>query len=133
MTLFRKKPVVIEAVQLTWANWNAICDFVPKPIFIRGVWLDNSGAMLPEFHTNVCAPGNAALGLLIDTLEGVMLARGDDWIIKGVKGEFYPCKPDIFEATYEPVSEEDPVQPRSVTTPWGKWACERRVAGKWSA
>ena len=122
MTLFRKKPVVIEAVQLTWANWTAICDFVPKPIFIRGVWLDNSGAMLPEFHTNVCAPGNAALGLLIDTLEGVMLARGDDWIIKGVKGEFYACKPDIFEATHEPVSEEGSSPTMFGGHALGKWA-----------
>lgn len=39
----------------------------------------------------------------IDTLEGTMETRQGDWIIKGVKGEFYPCKPDIFEATYEPV------------------------------
>lgn len=42
--------------------------------------------------------------LLIRTLEGVMEARDGDWIIKGVKGEFYPCKPDIFAATYEPCS-----------------------------
>ena len=42
--------------------------------------------------------------LLIHTLEGVMRANFGDWIIRGVKGEFYPCKPEIFEATYEPVS-----------------------------
>lgn len=40
--------------------------------------------------------------LAIQTLEGQMVARPGDWIIKGVKGEIYPCKPDIFEATYEP-------------------------------
>lgn len=100
---FRKKPVVIEAVQLTWGNWSEICDFVPKSAFVRGVWLDNDGYILPEFYTNVRAPGNTAIGLLIKTLEGEMLARGGDWIIKGVAGEFYPCKPDIFAATYEPV------------------------------
>ena len=41
--------------------------------------------------------------LLIGTLEGTMAAAPGDWVIKGVAGEFYPCKPDIFEATYEPV------------------------------
>lgn len=40
--------------------------------------------------------------MLIDTLEGSMTARSGDWVIRGVKGELYPCKPDIFEATYEP-------------------------------
>lgn len=47
--------------------------------------------------------GNAEPVIRIQTLEGDMLARQGDWVIKGVKGEFYPCKPDIFEATYEPV------------------------------
>jgi len=45
--------------------------------------------------------------LLIDTLEGTMTARRGDWIIKGVVGEIYPCKPDIFAATYEPVPIDD--------------------------
>lgn len=102
MAIYRKKPVEIEAIQLTWANWNEICDFIPKPWFIRGVWLDNEGNMLPEGETNPSASGNTALGLLMKTLESQeFLATGGDWIIKGVKGEFYPCKPDIFEATYE--------------------------------
>ena len=43
----------------------------------------------------------------IETLEGTMWAQPGDWIIKGVQGEFYPCKPDIFEATYEIVKEDD--------------------------
>jgi hypothetical protein len=99
---FRKKPVVIEAVQLTWANWNEICDFVPKPWFVRGVWLDENGVPLPEGQTRF-ADGEGNLGLLMRTLESEQfLATGGDWIIKGVKGEFYPCKPDIFAATYEP-------------------------------
>lgn len=105
---FRKKPVVIEAVQLTWANWSEICDFVTKPVFRRGVYIDGEGFVMPEgsyrFETQTEKP-DAALGLLIETLEGIMLARGGDWIIKGVKGEFYPCKPDIFAATYEEVAE----------------------------
>jgi hypothetical protein len=99
---FRKKPVVIEALQLTWSNWGEICDFVPKPWFVRGVWLDDNGKPMPTDQTNFRAHGNAGLGLILQTLESEeFLARGDDWIIKGVDGEFYPCKPDIFEATYE--------------------------------
>jgi len=99
---FRKKPVVIEAIQLTWSNWNKICDFVPKPWFDRGVYLDDKGQVFPEGKTS------DKMGLLINTLEsnlitGSLLATEGDWIIQGVKGEFYPCKPDIFVATYDKV------------------------------
>lgn len=111
MAKFRKKPVVIEAVQLTWANWNEICDFVPKPWFGGGVWLDIDGNPLPTnkyTFSSEGATGNGNLGLILHTLESEngFLARGNDWIIKGVKGEFYACKPDIFAATYEPVDAE---------------------------
>jgi hypothetical protein len=106
MSKFRKKPVVIDAVQLTWANWNAICDFVPKPWFVRGVYLHEDGTPMPEnayrFEKSDEMP-NSALGLIMQTLESQeFLAQGNDWIIKGVNGEFYPCKPDIFEKTYDP-------------------------------
>ena len=84
---FRKKPVVIEAQRVT-------------PETIRDVerWCGGSvkGESLPR--VNRCID--------IQTLEGEMRANMGDWIIKGVKGEFYPCKPDIFEATYEPVGGE---------------------------
>lgn len=94
---FRKKPVVIEAVQLTWRTWPEICDFVPKPWFVQGVFLDEHDKPAPE------AVVTERVGLLMQTLESEsFLAIENDWIIKGVKGEFYPCKPDIFEATYEP-------------------------------
>jgi len=75
---FRKKPVVIEAVRFTGTkeNYAEILKFCP-----------NVG-ILPD-----C--------LLIKTLEGTHRADYGDWIIKGVKGEFYPCKPDIFDLTYE--------------------------------
>lgn len=82
MTQYRKKPVVIEA-------WR------------------NDGSMMPDWVANACNGGERIKGagsLFIATLEGVMEARPGDWIIRGVKGELYPCKPDIFEATYEPVS-----------------------------
>ena len=105
MAKFRKKPIVIEAVQLTWQNWSEICAFVPKPWFVRGVWLDDDGKEIKETdRANFKAAGNNGIGLVIQTLESQeFLARGDDWIIKGVNGEFYPCRPDIFAATYESV------------------------------
>ena len=77
---FRKKPVVIEAVQ-----------------YDGGIELDFFGG-----DERVSATGEGT-GILIHTLEGVMRADKGDWIIRGIKGELYPCKPDIFEATYEPV------------------------------
>lgn len=77
MPMFRKRPVVIEAVQFTGENIKEIAEFV------------GPGCQLYE-NGDYC----------IETLEGDHRACPDDWIIKGVKGEFYPCKPDIFEATY---------------------------------
>jgi hypothetical protein len=89
---FRKKPVVIEAVQLLWENWSEVCDFA-------GVGKLSEGK--PEGFN----PGgdSTVIGLQIPTLEGVMTANQGDWIIRGVKGELYPCKLDIFAATYEQV------------------------------
>ncbi len=78
---FRKKPVTIEAVQWNGANTEECYAFCPP--------------LLKETYR---ANGK----LTIPTLEGKMLCDTGDWIIKGVKGEFYPCKPDIFELTYEP-------------------------------
>lgn len=98
---YRKKPVIIDAMQLTWANWNEICLFVTKPYFGEGVYLDDKTfERLPEGKTS------NTIGLIIKTLEGEHLARQGDFIIKGVNGEFYPCKPDIFEKTYEIVKDE---------------------------
>jgi hypothetical protein len=82
---FRKKPVVIEAVQVTDATFDAPH---PNPEHLVGVVYD------PKRR---CA--------FITTLEGTMRADLGDWIIRGVKNELYPCKPDVFEATYEAVTE----------------------------
>lgn len=88
MPKFRKKPVVIDAVQLTWQTWDDICDFVPRPWFVRGCWLDAAGNPRPEGEFGV--GGLEELGLIIRTLESnEFVARGGDWIIKGVNGEFY--------------------------------------------
>lgn len=81
---FRKKPVVIEAEQFTMENKDRVFLWITCN---RYADFDGEGKPL----------------LKIQTLEGDITASLGDWIIRGVKGEFYPCKPDIFEATYEPV------------------------------
>ena len=80
---YRKKPVVIEAMQ-----WDGLPDTAVE-IF---EWCPTAEMRSDDRDT-----------IVIPTLEGRMKASVGDWIIQGVKGEFYPCKPDIFEATYEAV------------------------------
>lgn len=87
---YRKKPIVVEAIQWVWENWNAICGFVPVP------------DVLYVPHEEV---GKEKPSLRIKTLEGEHTVSYGDYIIKGVHGEFYPCKPDIFKETYEEVEE----------------------------
>ena len=87
MPMFRKKPVVIEAHRFIGSSTSA---HQIKRWMEEGVEPSTGGV-----HTRDIRP------LIIPTLEGEMMAAPGDWIIKGVKGEFYPCKPDIFEATYE--------------------------------
>lgn len=100
---FRKKPVVVEAIQLTWENWEAVCDFVPGPPFSRGVYTDGDGKVLPSSSIPPRDTDGDCdhIGLYMSTVNGRVLAKENDWIIKGIAGEFYLCKPDIFEATYE--------------------------------
>ncbi len=88
MSKFRKKPVVIEAVR--WLNRKIVCPPGPEWFFEA----ERSGKI--QLH---------GVSLTIHTLEGEMEASPGDWIIRGVKGELYPCKPDIFEATYDLVEE----------------------------
>ena len=85
MHKYRKKPVEIEAVQWTGDNRDEIWEFCP----------------LSYFNTDL---ETGMLSLIVQTLEGSMQASIGDYIIKGVKGEFYPCKPDIFDITYDKVT-----------------------------
>ena len=89
---YRKKPVIIEAVQLRWDTWNEMCDFA-------GV------GKLTDGKPEGCQDGER-IGLNIPTLEGLQHASENDWIIKGVKGEFYPVKDEIFKMIYEKVEED---------------------------
>lgn len=96
MSRFRKKPVVIEAIRWTGSNLAEVIAFTGKhPDFDR--WFKS----FEEYEEHVARDGAV---FKIFTLEGTMEASAGDWIIRGVQGEHYPCKPDIFEATYEPVA-----------------------------
>jgi len=97
-TKFRKKPVVIDAFQLTHIRTIDCRDW---PAWLTEAWEkddDEVGSLAwrPQ-------PVTRSLAQSIKTLEGDMVISPNDWIIKGVQGELYPCKPDIFDATYEPV------------------------------
>ena len=84
---FRKKPVVIDAIRFDSGDMNKIVRFL---------------GYIPDANFNGTGEPQE---ILIQTLEGEMIAMRGDWIIKGIKGEFYPCKPDIFIATYDPAEE----------------------------
>ena len=88
---FRKKPVIIEAFQLTEALKDRAFHWARQ--YQPTVWASFNNENQPI--------------LVIPTVEGSKTCYLGDWIIKGVKGELYPCKPDIFEATYEIVDEEE--------------------------
>lgn len=85
---YRKKPVVVEAIQFDGWNWAECYQF-----------MSNEPVFLPQIIKKMDS-------IQIDTLEGKMTANIGDYIIKGVNGEFYPYKPDIFEKTYEEVKED---------------------------
>lgn len=78
---YRKKPAVIEAIRFIGSNYEEIREFIDQ--------------------NTLCSDSS----IVIPTLEGDMVAQKGDYIIKGVQGEFYPCKPEIFKETYEKVEE----------------------------
>jgi hypothetical protein len=100
----RKKPVEVEAVRLGWDTWSEVCEFVEVGKLIDGK--PEGGYIDPDGNFSFTAGTNSKMALAIPTLEGLMVATEGDWIIKGVKGEYYPCKPDIFEQTYDIVEEQ---------------------------
>ena len=91
MAKYRKKPVVVEAMK-----------FVPDNGTVIAEWCGGRFSVEPKPSD----PDDVGYRLYIPTLEGTMTAQVGDYIIRGVKGEFYPCKPDIFEATYEAADGE---------------------------
>jgi hypothetical protein len=111
----RKRPVTVEVVRLTFANRHQIAEWC------------GGHAEDPAPSGTIYAPGI----LSIPTLEGMMWAADGDWIIRGVAGEFYPCKPDIFEATYQDVCECPPEDEQ----PWHDSDCPQahdELGSAWS-
>lgn len=105
---FRKKPVVIEAFQLTKDRLNMLHTDALEPLhelpddwpeWLLAAW--HSEARVGSMYYST-ATGN----VMISTLEGALHVSSNDWIIRGVQGEIYPCKSDIFAATYEEVCDE---------------------------
>lgn len=88
MRKYRKKPIVITAIQFTDLSSATV---IAEMFGERTSWSWDDPSKMSGLH------------LKVSTLEGVMRANPGDWIIKGVQGEVYPCKPDIFKKTYEPV------------------------------
>lgn len=84
---FRKKPVTVEAHLFTGKNYDEVREFMELE-YLK--WKPQRGT---------------AVSVYVQTLEGEMEAMPGDWIVKGVKGEFYPCKPDIFDITYEALKD----------------------------
>ena len=95
MPSFRKKPIVIEAVQWTGDNLREVIAFTDGPPETRS---SHAGMMWERYEDLV-----ARDDLKIYTLEGPLVARKGDWIIKGTRGEHWPVKPEIFADTYEPI------------------------------
>lgn len=91
MPLYRKKPVIVEAIKFTRDNFQEIRDFTD--------FTANNFTLERRIDSIATC--------IIPTLEGQHIATEGDYIIKGVHGEFYPCKPDIFEKTYELVAETE--------------------------
>lgn len=93
MARYRKRPVEVDAIQWTGENIVDVMGFMhpQQPVHVNNL-----------SHMRFT---NADDLVGIETLEGLMVANKGDWIIRGVQGEFYPCKPDIFAATYEPAEE----------------------------
>ena len=99
---YRKRPVVIEAMELTRETYRDVIKWAA----------DNQTELTVREDWSMATPANGlerdgwlVLGLFVPTLEGLMRASFGDFIIKGVQGEFYPIKDSIFRATYEPVDE----------------------------
>jgi hypothetical protein len=92
---YRKKPVVIEARRVEQMGAPDLAEWCGGRCQFEHLVGDDGEKV------------DVWTGIVIPTLEGSMLAQPDDWIIRGVAGEFYPCKPDIFAATYEPADPSD--------------------------
>ena len=106
MGTYRKRPLAVEAIQFVEENFETVQKFCP---YAAGPFTDGEGGRM-YFE--------------IPTLEGTLRASDGDYIIRGAAGEFYPCKPDIFEQTYDPVED---VSLSEVADFVSKWVVEKRL------
>lgn len=97
MHAYRKKPVVVRAFQMTASRMENNGDW---PNWLHHAWNVEQGKRGALWRCN-----HEPMQLCIGTLEGTMRVDPNDWIIRGLAGELYPCKPEIFEASYERVEE----------------------------
>lgn len=101
MAKYRKKPIVVEAIQWTGSNLEEIRNFVGNDL------IEN---YIKHFDIERTLIKQTLAGIAINTLEGTIIVNYGDYIIKGVNNEFYPCKPDIFKQTYEEVIDDNKKQ-----------------------
>lgn len=101
MAKYRKKPVVVEAIQWTGSNLEEIRNFVGNDL------IEN---YIKHFDIERTLIKQTLSGIAINTLEGTMIVNYGDYIIKGVNNEFYPCKPDIFKQIYEEIIDDNKEQ-----------------------
>ena len=93
---FKKKPLVIEAVQIKWGLWGELCDFVGKELFYGGVYLDQeTSEELPE------GKSSQKLGIKIKIANKIVIAKQNDYIVKDVNGGIYICGENTFKETYQ--------------------------------
>lgn len=101
MAKYRKKPIVVEAIQWTGSNLEEIRNFV------GGDLIEN---YIKHFDIERTLIKQTLSGIAINTLEGTMIVNYGDYIIKGVNNKFYPCKPDIFKQIYEEIIDDNKKQ-----------------------
>lgn len=94
MAKYRKKPVIVEARKF---ETNNEADSLNINTLV--LWMNQGSPIMRAWHNGT--------DIYIETMEGQLKASVGDWIIRGVNGEFYSCKPDIFEKTYEPVDSQE--------------------------
>jgi hypothetical protein len=101
---FRKIPVIVDAVEFTGE--------LPYPDGVTGRYIDPVGRIEDGIEKEPRMVLDLDFAAVVNTLEGVMRAHKGDWIITGVEGEKYPCKPDIFRKTYEQVTDSNEALPQ---------------------
>lgn len=127
-TTYRKKPVLVNAVHLDFKDFDRTYEE------LRSIGVQIGGPLVDDARTRfIWRSKNAFFGgkvyLAIPTLEGEMEASDGDWIIKGVNGEFYPCKPDVFAKTYQKDSDSDfhSIEDRIDASSWKKMREKQRT------